>query len=133
MINKLIEKYKGKIDHNNKLQKQLNTVGSYATDLYNDNEVCEEILQDLEELKENLTNGEGMEKLSDIEHKRWGKWQKYLHSLCIKNDDGSLIIPKERVKHWEWEIETDYKDLPENIKEYDSAEVRNTLKAIIGE
>ncbi|HHX67993.1 MAG TPA: hypothetical protein GX708_08100 [Gallicola sp.] len=74
-----------------------------------------------------------MEKLADIEHKRWAKWQKYLHSLCIKNEDGSLTIPKERVEHWNWEIETEYKDLPENIKEYDRAEVRNTLKEIIGE
>ena len=71
-----------------------------------------------------------LEILSDIEHKRWGNWQEYLHSLCIKNDDGSLTIPKERVDWWNKEIKTSYYDLDEKLKQYDRDEVENTLKAI---
>lgn len=71
-----------------------------------------------------------IEKLADLEHKRWSNWQKYLHRLCIKNEDGSLTIPKERVKHWNWEIETAYKDLPEKLKEYDRIEVKKQCKPL---
>ncbi len=71
-----------------------------------------------------------VELLADVEHKRWSNWQKYLHNLCVKNEDGSLTIPKERVKHWELEIATDYKNLPENIKEYDRIEARKSLEVI---
>ena len=42
-----------------------------------------------------------IEKWADIEHKRWSKWQKYMHSLCteIPTENGkSLFIPAEQVK-----------------------------------
>lgn len=72
-----------------------------------------------------------LEVLADVEHQRWAGWQEYLHSLCVKNDDGSLTIPKERVEWWEKEIATPYAELPDNLKEYDRAEVRKTLAAIV--
>ena len=71
-----------------------------------------------------------IEKLADNEHNRWANWQKYVHSKCIKNEDGSLTIPKEYVEHWEYEINTKYKDLPENIKESDRKEVTQVLKIL---
>jgi len=71
-----------------------------------------------------------IEKLADNEHNRWSNWQKYVHSKCIKNEDGSLTIPKQYVEHWEHEINTKYKDLPENIKESDRKEVRQVLKIL---
>ena len=71
-----------------------------------------------------------IEKLSDIEHDRWCNWQKYLHSCCIKNQDGSLTIPKKYVEHWKYEINTKYKDLPENIKESDRKEVYKIIPII---
>jgi|GEM_PF-893089 len=77
-----------------------------------------------------LDDKELIEILANIEHTRWANWQKYLHSLCIKNEDGSLTIPKERVDWWNKEIETSYYDLEEHIKQYDRDEVMNTLNAI---
>lgn len=74
-----------------------------------------------------------LEKLANLEHERWAKWQKYVHDLCIKNGDGSLTIPKDRVEHWNYEIETKYKDLPEHLKEYDRQEIRIFLKEILEE
>ena len=73
-----------------------------------------------------------IEELASNEHIRWANWQKYVHSLCIKNEDGSLTIPKEYVEHWEYEINTEYKDLPEKIKESDRKEVRQILE-LLGE
>ena len=70
---------------------------------------------------------EFIEKGANIEHARWAKWQKYLHSLCLKNKDGSLTISKERVIHWEKEIATPYYELTEKLKEYDREETRNYL------
>ncbi len=32
--------------------------------------------------------------LSEVEHERWARWQRYLHSKCTAHgDDGSLLIP----------------------------------------
>lgn len=65
-----------------------------------------------------------IEEGADLEHDRWARWQRYLHSLCMKNEDGSLTIPKSRVEHWERQIATPYSELTEQEKEYDRAEVR---------
>jgi hypothetical protein len=73
---------------------------------------------------------EFIEEAANLEHSRWARWQKYLHNLCIKNEDGSLTIPKERVDWWENEIATPYKDLKEEIKEYDRIEVKKYLPLI---
>ncbi|MCT4612087.1 MAG: hypothetical protein N4A47_01800 [Clostridia bacterium] len=71
-----------------------------------------------------------LEKLADLEHSRWSKWQKYLHSKCVKNEDGSLTIPKELVERWERQIETSYNELTEKEKESDRRQVRNTINLL---
>ena len=68
------------------------------------------------------------EKLADIEHTRWSGWQEYLHSKCIKNSDGSLIIPAGYVFHLERLIKTPYSELTEKEKDSDRAEVDKSLK-----
>ena len=67
---------------------------------------------------------------ANLEHERWSGWQKYLHSLCTANDDGSLTISPERVKHWQRQIDTPYSELSEREKEYDRKEVRKYLPLI---
>lgn len=71
-----------------------------------------------------------LESLADLEHKRWSKWQEYVHSKCIKNSDGSLTIPKESVTLWENEIITPYENLTETQKESDRKEIRLFLSLI---
>lgn len=63
------------------------------------------------------------EKLASIEHIRWADWQKYLHSVCIKESNGDLTISAKSVKHWERQIATDYKDLTEKEKDSDREQV----------
>lgn len=75
---------------------------------------------------------EFIEKGADLEHERWSGWQKYLHSLCVKNDDGTLTITKERVERWERQIATNYSELSEQEKEYDRIEVRKYLPLVSG-
>jgi len=71
---------------------------------------------------------EFIESGADLEHARWSKWQKYLHSLCdIDGLTGDLTIPAYRVKHWERQINTEYKDLSEKEKESDRIEVRSYI------
>jgi DNA-binding ferritin-like protein len=78
-----------------------------------------------EERKEmNKKEKEVFEKLADIEHQRWSSWQKYLHSKCIKNENGDLIIPADYVKHLERQINTPYCELSEKEKNSDREEVK---------
>lgn len=77
-----------------------------------------------------LYDKELLEILSDQEHKRWASWQKYVHEKCIKNEDGSLTIPKESVLWWEEEIKTSYNNLNEKQKESDRNEVRPVIDLI---
>lgn len=73
---------------------------------------------------------EVIEMLADLEHRRWSHWQKYLHSCCIKNDDGSLTIPKDKVARWENQIKTKYDALTEQEKESDRHQAKKTIDAI---
>lgn len=68
-----------------------------------------------------------IEKLADIEHGRWSRWQKYLHEKCVKNDDGSLTIPHELVSRWEKQMTTPYDDLTDEEKQSDRDLVEKDL------
>jgi len=94
------------------------------------NENVKNLLSEQDESQKSFDDPGLLEILSDIEHDRWSHWQEYLHSLCQKNDDGSLTIPKDSVDHWNKQIETDYADLSEKEKESDRKEARKTLDAI---
>lgn len=71
-----------------------------------------------------------LDTLADIEHARWAKWQRYMHSKATKQADGSLLIPAELVERWERQIETPYKSLTEDEKESDRDQVRDYLPVI---
>lgn len=63
------------------------------------------------------------EQLAAIEHQRWADWQAYMHSLCERRDDGALVIPADRVEHWERQIATPYEALSEREKAMDMEQV----------
>ena len=70
------------------------------------------------------------EKLASYEHDRWIRWQKYLHECCIKKEDGTLTIPKEKVKRWDRLIETEYENLTEQEKETARLEADHILNIL---
>lgn len=72
-----------------------------------------------------------MEPLAALEHERWAHWQKYLHSQCVKNDDGSLTIPSELVCRWVRQIETPYESLSEKEKDSDREQVERYMEFIL--
>lgn len=71
-----------------------------------------------------------MEELAAIEHDRWSKWQKYLHSKCVEHENGKgefVCFPSESFLHWERQIATPYSELSEKEKESDREQVRSYL------
>ncbi|MGW1362930.1 hypothetical protein ACWCQP_36675 [Streptomyces chartreusis] len=71
-----------------------------------------------------------IESLASVEHERWAHWQRYLHSRCVRDHDGSLKIPAELVQRWESQMNTPYSELSEKEKESDREQVRRYLPII---
>jgi len=71
-----------------------------------------------------------IEKLANIEHQRWAHWQKYIHSVCVKNDNGTLTIPEWAVIGWGKQINTNYEDLTKKEKDSDREQVYKYLKIL---
>lgn len=83
-----------------------------------------------QELGTHITHKNLFEELANIEHERWADWQKYLHSICDKNPNGSLTIPRYFVERWEKQIKTPYRNLSEEEKNSDREQVRRYWKLI---
>ena len=73
------------------------------------------------------------EKLADLAHRQWSGWMEYLFEKSTLNDDGTVTIPKWAADRWKRQIETAYKDLPEEEKESDWEEARRVIEAIFKE
>jgi len=70
------------------------------------------------------------EKLADIEHQRWAKWQAYLHSKLyplgesdLSLNNHLLVMPTELYQKWERQIATPYPELSEKEKDSDRNQV----------
>jgi len=81
-------------------------------------------------MKEYFPKNELFEKLASIEHERWADWQKYLHSKLGYNEykkDGKTYacytMEAGDYEHWNRQIDTDYKELPEAEKDSDREQV----------
>lgn len=72
-----------------------------------------------------------LEQLARIEHDRWSHWQKYMHSKCVRQTDGSLLIPPDFVERWERQMTTEYTDLAEKEKDGDREQVEKYLPLIV--
>lgn len=71
-----------------------------------------------------------IEPLAAIEHERWSHWQRYMHSKCIRQPDGSLVLPPDLAARWEKQSVTKYADLTEQERESDRDQVRRYLPII---
>jgi len=72
-----------------------------------------------------------VERLAAIEHDRWSRWQRHLHSRCASQDkNGTLLIPAQLVSRWERQLATSYAELSEEEKESDREQVRKYLPLI---
>ena len=82
-------------------------------------------LDDIHEILNSL-----IEELAAIEHARWSHWQRYVHSMALRQPDGSLLLPAALVTRWETQIAEKYAELDEQEKESDRAQVRKYLPLI---
>lgn len=75
-------------------------------------------------------NKELIEKLADYEHDRWSRWQRHVFNKSIKNEDGSVTIPKDYVDRWIRQINTSYCSLSESEKDSDRKEAIRIINII---
>lgn len=66
---------------------------------------------------------DNIEDLAAVQHDIWSHWMNYQFSCCIKNEDGSLTIPADKVKRWSKQMETSYEDLTDKEKQSDRNQV----------
>ncbi len=89
-------------------------------------ELEEIILGEIEKMKE---------RLADLEHDRWSKWQKYMHGHVYDSSQSInphlKVIPTELYNRWEKQIVTPYSELSEKEKDSDRIEAQNTIDTII--
>lgn len=102
-------------------------------------------------MKQLIEEKDIIEHFANLEHERWSKWQKYMHSKCtgyehetdmphcfcnprkevmengnmviVHSKHSPLTIPFELVERWERQIETPYNELSEQEKQSDRDQV----------
>jgi hypothetical protein len=84
-----------------------------------------------------MGNIEIKEQLAEYAHEAWSRWMKYLFEKSIpykpgevQNYEGALIIPKWAVERWTYQINTEYKDLPKEMKKSDLKEADKILSIL---
>lgn len=74
---------------------------------------------------------EFVERGAELEHIRWAKWQNYLHTFLVWNNDIQMwTLPHEKKEWWDSEIRTPYSMLTESQKESDRKETRQYIPLI---
>lgn len=100
--------------------------------------ITEEITNIVKESFKNtrVVEEELIEKLADIEHTRWSKWQEYVFSKMkreVINDIEYHYLPNEFYQRWARQIDTPYTELSEAEKESDRKEARISLNQALSE
>ncbi len=77
-----------------------------------------------------LSKEELVEKLAALEHRQWAGWMKYLFARGKMHIDNRFTIDSKWVEQWSRQLETDYKDLPEDEKNRARTEALKILKLL---
>ena len=70
------------------------------------------------------------EQLADVQHAIWAHWMRYQFSVCQRNEDGSIIIPAEKVERWSRQMETPYAGLTDKERESDRHQADKVLSVL---
>lgn len=71
--------------------------------------------------------------LADVVHDSWSDWMSYLFNKSVKNADGTVTIPADRVERWERQVLTRYKDLTPEEQQSDLDEADRYLKVLMND
>jgi len=92
----------------------------------------EEVLEPKPRVEEEVRKSEPpsdsiREKVAALCHEQWSCWMSYLFDKSIKNNDGSVTIPKDFVERWMRQMRTSYTELSEPEKDSDRREADKFL------
>lgn len=66
-----------------------------------------------------MVENRSLDEFAEAQHEIWSAWMRWQFSLCTENDDGSVIIPSEKVDRWFRQMNTKFADLSEEEKDSD--------------
>lgn len=69
-------------------------------------------------------------KLADVQHEIWSHWMKYLFEVSVQNDDGTVMIPADKVENWKRQMVTSYADLSSKEQESDIEQAQKVVAAL---
>lgn len=70
------------------------------------------------------------ERLASVSHDIWSHWTRWQFEVCQKQEDGSIVIPADKVDRWSRQMYTDYKDLSEREKDSDREQADKILRVL---
>lgn len=75
-----------------------------------------------------------VEKLAAYSHGAWAQWMKYFFTkveiVSESNDEVLISIPADLHARWQYQMETEYKDLPEEMKPSDREEAKKIIDVV---
>lgn len=78
-------------------------------------------------------NDVSFEELSSTQHAIWSHWMDYMFSCGEMQEDGSWVMPSEKVERWKRQAETDYSDLTPAEKVSDREQAHKVVSTLNGE
>lgn len=70
--------------------------------------------------------------LAEVIHDQiWSHWMRYQTTCCVRNPDGSLTIPPDKVERWNRQANTLYSELPEEERESDRHQADKILECLV--
>ncbi len=70
------------------------------------------------------------EAIAATQHAIWAHWMRYLFSVSTKDDFGNVIIPADKVRRWESQVERSYAQLSIGEQESDRHQADKVIAAI---
>jgi hypothetical protein len=72
------------------------------------------------------------EELAAYSHGAWAQWMKYMFGKC-QEVPGGVLIPEPLVQRWTRQMNTVYRDLPEDEKKSDRDEAQKIMCIFVGD
>lgn len=71
-----------------------------------------------------------LDKIADLQHEIWSHWMQYLFEVSLQNEDGTVTIPADKVKHWKHQMSTKYLDLSDDEQKSDLEQAQKVMDLV---